>query len=361
MRKHYLLSLLLAILIAIAVISCNKDDNSDYTEIPLSPVVLDLNAAPYPKLSDYNFFEGDLKNLQPVYGVLPYDLNSSLFTDYALKKRFVWMPQGVKASYVSDGDILNFPTGTVLIKNFYYENVQPDNETIIIETRLMIKKAGGWIFANYVWNDEQTEAFLNTTEITKEITIEGNRAVSNINYKIPSTENCSACHLQNNIPLPIGPKPQNLNKIFDYNGTLTNQLVKWKEFEYLETNTPVDIVSTVNWKDETQPLDLRARSYLDINCAHCHTQGGQCDYTPLDLAFNKTSHPENLGVCIEPSDFSGDITYLISGGNYTNSLIYYRMESNIPSEMMPFIGRTVPDLDALILMRTWINSLETCP
>ena len=43
----------------------------------------------YELLSEYNFFEGDLHNLTPnaEAGVLPYDLNMPLFSDYALKKK----------------------------------------------------------------------------------------------------------------------------------------------------------------------------------------------------------------------------------------------------------------------------------
>src|SRR5688572_11812966 len=155
MKRHYIVITLLLLSSFAVFLSCGSDDSGDYKEV--SPVVLDLTAVPYPKLSDYKFFVGEMKNLQPAYKVLPYDLINSLFSDYALKKRFVWMPEGAQATYSSDGEILNFPAGAVLIKNFYYNNVLPDNVTKIIETRIMIKKTGGWIFANYKWNDEQTE------------------------------------------------------------------------------------------------------------------------------------------------------------------------------------------------------------
>ena len=137
--------------------ACSSSDD-EYKEV--SPVVMDLTAVPYPKLSDYKFFDGELKNLKPAFGVIPYKPASELFSEYALKKRFIWMPNGTKASYTSDGEILNLPIGAALIKVFYYDNVQPSNTTQIIETRIMIKKTSGWIFAEYVWNAEQTEAFL---------------------------------------------------------------------------------------------------------------------------------------------------------------------------------------------------------
>ena len=68
------------------------------------------------------------------------------------------MPDGVTANYISSSDVFDFPVGTILIKNFSYENILPELSKKNIETRLMIKKETGWIFADYIWNEEQTEA-----------------------------------------------------------------------------------------------------------------------------------------------------------------------------------------------------------
>lgn len=364
MKKLYIISSFLIFLATTLIISCGSDDSENYTEIPeTSPVVLDLTAVPYAKLSDYNFYEGELKNLEPVYGVLPYDLNSTLFTDYALKKRFIWMPQGVRANYVSDSSTLDFPAGTVLIKNFYYENLLPDNTTKIIETRLMIKKQEGWIFANYVWNDEQTEAVYNTLDITKQLTWNQNGIEKSTGYQIPALNKCITCHGSNNIAIPIGPKPQNINKLFNYGNETKNQVQKWISAGYLDNNIPSEIASTINWQDESQSLNLRARSYLDINCAHCHTPGGFCDYTPMDFAFSATTNPINLGACVEPQDFVvGDEAYLLAPGNHEASLIYTRMNSEDLAGRMPLLGRTIRHDEAMELMEAWINSMpRECP
>ncbi len=88
MKKNYLLLLLLFFTLLVA--SCSDDDPTDYipVEVPVSPVVMDLTAVPHPKLSDYKFFDGPLKDLQPSYKVLPYKPASDLFSDYAYKSRF---------------------------------------------------------------------------------------------------------------------------------------------------------------------------------------------------------------------------------------------------------------------------------
>ena len=54
---------------------------------------------PFEKLSQYGLFEGDPAAQVPAEGVIPYDLNSALFSDYAEKYRFVKLPAGTHATY----------------------------------------------------------------------------------------------------------------------------------------------------------------------------------------------------------------------------------------------------------------------
>ena len=55
----------------------------------------------------------------PAAGVIPYDLNSALFSDYAEKYRFIKLPPGTHATY-RDADVFEFPVGTVIAKTFAY-------------------------------------------------------------------------------------------------------------------------------------------------------------------------------------------------------------------------------------------------
>lgn len=112
-------------------------------------------------LSAYGFFEGRLAALKPTKGVIPYTLNTPLFSDYASKARFVKLPEGQQATY-NDQEVLNFPVGSVLIKNFYYplDARKPKKGRRIMETRLLIHEKEGWVALPYIWNDAQTEANL---------------------------------------------------------------------------------------------------------------------------------------------------------------------------------------------------------
>jgi len=366
MQQKYLLKLtgLLSLLAIFILLACNSnDEQEEYT--PVSPVIMDLTQVPFPKLSDYKFFEGDLKNQNPSYKVLPYEPASQLFTDYAHKKRFVWMPSGSKATYNGDGKVLKFPTGTALIKTFYYENVEPSNTTRIIETRVMIKRGLDenlndiWVFANYVWNSEQTEAFLDMNGSYFPISWKDeNNVTKSSNYRIPSETECLTCHKSNELPIPIGPKPQNLNYNYTYASGSKNQLSKWVEEGYLESY-PNNIVSVVNWKDTSKPLETRVRSYIDANCAHCHATNSHCDYRPMRFAFSETANPTNLGVCVAPQEnIDNSLTHIVNKGNSQRSVMHFRMSSVNEATRMPLLGRTIVHEEGVQLIEQWINTLN---
>ena len=368
MSKKYVLFVFL-ILVTTYFISCSNDDkeNEEYTPIPTSPVVVDLTQVPYLKLSDYHFFEGDLKNLNPSLDVLPYEPASSLFSDYAHKKRFVWMPKNTKATYNGDDKIFEFPKGAVLIKTFYYDNVQPNNTTKIIETRLLIKKDDGWKAYNYIWNEQQTEANLDTVEqgVFIPITWIEDGATKSTTYKIPSQTECITCHKTNpnqtengEITIPIGPKPQNLNTNYNYATGTQNQIAKWKSVGYLGNDVPNNIYATVDYRDTSKSLELRARSYIDINCAHCHSVGGHCDYVAMRFNFSNTDL-STFGVCMTPLFFVENGPFVINGGDANHSEVIKRMNSDQGELMMPIIGRTLIHNEGVQLMSDWINSLPS--
>ncbi len=324
----------------------------------VSNVNFNLEEVPYPTLSAYNFFEGELKDLNPVSGVLPFDLNSSLFSDYARKKRFVWMPTGVKATYTNDYSSLDFPIGAVLIKNFYFENVLPDNSTKILETRLMYKTNEGWAFATYIWNETQSEAVFTNSGSVVNLQWSENNATKTVNYRIPSPTECFTCHNKFGTPLPIGPKPQNLNKSYTYSDGPNNQLSKWINEDYLQDNLPLEIVSTIAWDDNSKPLEQRVRSYLDINCAHCHSNQSYCEYRPMRFAFAENDDDTNIGVCVTPDTQIEPFTKIIVPGNTASSLLVFRLSSIQEQYRMPLLGRTLKHDEGVRLIEEWINTLN---
>ncbi|WP_028282614.1 hypothetical protein [Olleya marilimosa] len=358
MVKNYAI-LLVIIFSGLLQFSCSSEE----TYVPIqqsaatSPVIFNPEATPFNTLSEYHFFEGNLKDLSPVLGVLPYQPINSLFTDYAHKKRFIWMPENQKATYVNDYSILNFPDGTVFIKNFYYQNTLPNNLPRIIETRLMYKSNEGWKFANYIWNDNQTEAYFDLSGSYTDVTFIENGVTRNTTYRIPSAAECFTCHKSEINSIPIGPKPQNLNKDLAYADGVKNQLQKWIEIGYLEDNLPNTINTVSNWQDPTSTLNDRIRGYLDINCAHCHSQDRHCDYRPVRFAFGDYQGEVSLGVCVDPDTPIAPYSKIVEPNNIARSLIHFRLNNTQEEYRMPLLGRTLIHQEGVILLEQWITSL----
>ncbi len=306
------------------------------------------------KLSEYGFFRGNPADLEPAANVYPYDLNTPLFTDYALKKRFIFIPEGSQAAY-QEKEVLDFPVGAVLIKNFYYDDAQLGaGKGKIIETRLLIREDDGWKALPYVWNDEQTDAFLEITGKDEELTLNGKGTFT---YSVPSMAQCKSCHERSGAIAPIGPTARQLNKTVNDK----NQLLMLHEAGVLSGLPDISAVPKVAvWNDENSgTLNDRARAYLEINCAHCHRPEGPgknsgldlsiCSPTDFTLGFYKAPVAAGAG--------SGGLQYDIVPGKPDESILIYRMQSLDPGVMMPELGRKLRHDEGVALVREWVASL----
>lgn len=315
---------------------------------------------PFPqKLSEWHLFRGSGIS-EPNQAVLPYDLNTPLFSDYASKYRFVWMPPGSAARYRDDG-VFDFPVGTILIKSFAFPAEDGSGNEKLVETRLLVHAKTGWVGLPYVWNETQTEARLDLAADPVPIRYtEASGKMHDFTYFIPNANECKQCHENSRVMLPIGPKARNLNKDYRYADGVSNQLVRWAKAGYLEGAPSPEAAPRAARSDvpESGTLDERARAYLDSNCAHCHQPGATAGYTGFDLRLS-TSSPLALGVCRSPNSAGrvGNLVYDLVPGQPEESILLARMESTRPKEMMPQIGRSVVHQEGLELVREWIRSL----
>ena len=314
----------------------------------------------FPKtLSSFSFFQ-DINAQSPSVGVLPYELISALFSDYSYKQRWVYIPTGEQASFRQD-EVFDFPVGSALIKTFYYP-IDERNLRLgkrLLETRLLLRKQDGWEAVSYAWNENQDEAFIKKagkTILNEWIDFNGN--TRSVRYRVPNKNQCKECHAANDVMSPIGPKARNLNKVFDYPDESINQLTKWMKADFIsnineELNTPVD------WKDKDLLLDERARSYLDINCGHCHSTSGAANSTGLYLNLTETRE-KHIGIYKKPvatGRASGNLEYSIVPGKPDESILLQRMISTDPGIMMPESGRALSHTEAIELIENWILSL----
>jgi uncharacterized repeat protein (TIGR03806 family) len=314
-------------------------------------------------LSEYGFFS-DLANQIPNEGVIPYDLNTPLFSDYAYKKRFIAVPDGKTIAY-NDTVSFEMPIGTKIIKTFYYpfDERKPEKGNLLMETRLLIHEEDGWTALPYIWNDEQTDAYLSLAGDLKPITwVNKKGKKQKLDYLIPNKNQCKGCHIRGKEMKPIGPAARHLNKDYNYNDGLSNQLKYWKAQGIL-ANLPADftaIPQNALWEDLSSTLDLRARSWLDINCGHCHSSQGPANTSGLFLDIHQTD-PYKFGILKPPvaaGRGSGDRAYDIVPGKPDQSILVYRMEENDPGIRMPEIGRTIAHKEGLQLIKDWIKEME---
>jgi uncharacterized repeat protein (TIGR03806 family) len=319
--------------------------------------------APKENLSEYGFFRGKIADQLPAEGVVPYQLNTPLFSDYAEKLRFVKLPAGTTVAYNADR-VLDFPVGTTIIKTFYYPNDfrNPSVGRRIMETRLLIHEESGWKALEYIWNDDQTDAYLEVAGETKEVSwIHSDGKKRTIQYAMPNLNQCKGCHNQNEKMQPIGPSARQLNGDFDY-GEKENQLVHWQKVGLL-TGLPAlaDVPKAPVWNDPASgSLEARARAWLDINCAHCHRNEGPAKTSGLMLNHDETDLTK-LGIMKAPvaaGRGSGGRQYSIVPGQPEKSILLYRMESTDPGEMMPELGRKTTHTEGVALVREWIRSLK---
>lgn len=309
---------------------------------------------PFPKkLSAWKLFVGNPWELKPNQGVVPYDLNSTLFTDYATKRRFIWMPAGQSATYKAD-DVFEFPKGTIFSKTFSYPDAALGGREHLIETRLLVNANDGWVALPYVWNAAQTEAVLDVNADAVEVNwSKPSGGKYDIHYVIPNSNQCKECHDQDKVTEPIGPKARHLNR--------GNQLADWTKIGYLKGVPDAGrIPRQAVWNDPSSgTLEARARAYLDINCAHCHSPNGSASNTGLYLSDLQTD-PTRVGVCKTPvatGKASADMLFDVVPGQPDLSILAFRMQSSEPKIMMPEIGRTIAHQEGVALIREWLRSI----
>jgi uncharacterized repeat protein (TIGR03806 family) len=292
----------------------------------------------YPELlSEWKLFIGTPRELKPNQGVIPYDVNSPLFSNYASKFRTIWMPAGQSGAY--DGQkVFNLPVGTILSKTFSFGDRH-------IETRLYIHKANGWAGVTYVWNHAQSDAVLDVTP--EPVPVKWNGMA--FDYDIPNVNQCKVCHEGPEDNGPLGVTARNLNREYNYSTGAENQLVHWTKAGYLRS-APAP-AQAPRFKDD---LDSKARAYLDVNCGSCHVVGGRGMKSGVFLTASETNL-KNLGVCKATTDTPH--SFDIIPGKPDRSALLDRMLSTNRKIMMPDLGHSVVHKEGVDLIRQWIAAM----
>jgi uncharacterized repeat protein (TIGR03806 family) len=313
------------------------------------------------QLSETGLFT-DLANLIPASGLIEYQLNHPFWSDDALKRRWVGIPDGAQVQFAATGP-WQFPQGTVVVKHFELELTpgEPGSRRRL-ETRLLINTSGGWQGFTYRWNAQGTDAELLTGRETEIITVNlpggGTRDQF---YDYPSRTDCLGCHTEA-AGRTLGLKTRQINRDFDYANATDNQLRSWNHIALFDT----DIGAADRYERFANIVDPQAlglvdgvtlaRTYLDVNCAQCHRPGGP---TPveLDLRFDTAVTAMNaLDVVPAAGDLAIANARIIAPGEKERSVLWQRMRS-LDGQRMPPLGSQLVDEFGVSVVGVWIDGL----
>lgn len=293
-------------------------------------------------LGEFGFFT-DVSGRSPSVELIPYDLNTPLWSDGADKLRYIYVPEGAQITANGEG-LLQFPIGSAIIKTFAFGEGEDQR---FIETRVLLHREDGWLALPYRWNEEQSEARLALAGARIPITTP---AGDEISYRIPNKNQCKSCHSLNAEVVPIGPVARNLPP------ELLEQLAISGKLDA----APQITQAMPQWHDQNASIETRARAYLDVNCAHCHRPGGGASNSGLDLRWEQ-DNPFAIGVNKPPvaaGRGAGGLLVSIAPGDPDASILVHRMNSNEAGVAMPELGRSTIDQQAVQLMAGWIAQME---
>jgi len=337
------------------------------------------DSAKFPrKLSQTGIF-ASTKEHAPAPGLLRYSVNSQLWSDHALKERFIAIPGDGKIgldtiTYPQPSPGAppgwHFPDGTVLVKTFSMEMERGNPATARrLETRLLhfqqfpgTQEYGDqyWRGYTYVWNDDQTDAeLLDAQGLDRTLKIKVGGQLVEQNYRFPSRAECTLCHT-NAAKFALGVNTMQMNRDHDYGGIVANQLATLEHiglFREPLPKPPAELPKLADYDDASQLLDIRARAYLHSNCSHCHVKwgGGNAEFKlvstlPLaELGITNVAPGHGGFGLAEPK--------LLVPGQPDRSMILHRMTLTGLGRM-PHIGSREVHVSAVKLIRDWIAGLR---
>jgi uncharacterized repeat protein (TIGR03806 family) len=329
---------------------------------PVAGLAVGLDPRKLPtRLSETGLF-ACLDDMEPSPGLVPYDVNSPLWSDGAVKRRWIALPGGATVCYSRDGE-WQFPVGTILVKHF--ELADDETEPLRrrrLETRLLVVDGPNEGFGvTYRWRPDHTDAELLDDGLTEEIPIRTRDGVRKQVWSFPSRDECLKCHTTA-AGFVLGPKTRQLNGTFDYpeTGVSDNQIRTWTRLGMLspapKEGEIAGLPRLVAVGDRSAPIEVRVASYLDANCANCHRPGGNIP-AALDARFGIAWKDRKVLDMPTISDAQGlDRPRVVAPGEPGRSMLYRRVIEPERFKMPP-VGRNVVDAEAAAALREWIEGL----
>ncbi|BCX49500.1 hypothetical protein HAHE_34080 [Haloferula helveola] len=330
-----------------------------------------VTAEPPGLLSQTGVFS-NLTTLQPSAGMIPYEVASPLWSDGAVKSRWVILPNdgaldtaGERIVFSEDGPWL-FPAGTVFVKHFEVPVDETDPSVMKrLETRFLVCTEGGGKYGvTYKWNEAGTDAVLMSAGVSEAYTVElaGGGSESRT-WDYPGRADCLLCHNEaSGQALGFRTAPLNRHCFYPVTGRTENQLETLNglgAFDVTLTSDQLaDFIEARPLGDPTAPLEHRVRSYLDTNCAHCHRPGGLVE--GFDARLGTPLAEQNLiNAEIEGFYWLGPDGRYVVPGDPSLSAIHVRSAAVGNGEAMPPLAKNLTDDAAVAALESFILGLES--
>ena len=314
-----------------------------------------------PKLLSQTGVFADLPAFQPAPGLIPYTVNSPLWSDGGGKSRWVALAADAVVGFSPAGR-WSFPAGTVFVKHFSLP-VDDTNPRVLrrLETRLLVRDSSGAVYgASYKWRADNSEADLVNAGFTEEVAIKTAAGARVQKWFYPGRQDCLTCHT----PISggvLGVNARQLNGDLTYpeTGGTDNQLRVWSHLGLFDK--PLDekglalIPRLVAVTNTAAPLNTRVRSYLDANCSHCHQPGGVGAF--FDARFETPLARQNLinGPVQNPLGLAG--AKVVVPGDTNKSILFHRV-GLVGDHQMPPIAKNVVDDRAVAVIAKWISAMH---
>lgn len=328
------------------------------------------------KLSETGLFSS-VESLELAPGVLPYDVNAAPWADGTTAERFLALPGSAtidvhEINNVQKGNLKgewSFPDGSVLGKTILLETSSGFAIQKRLETQILHRHKGEWRAYSYHWNADQTDAVLSDGKaIDRSFTVPSSSSSSGYSsqtWHFASRTECLLCHTSRGGSV-YGFQPEQLNRTFDYGKATDNQLRTLAHLGIFEkpigkspsaTQVALDQLEQMASPDDASAdLTQRVRSYLHVNCSHCHQRGGggtAAIEVVHGIPFEKTR------LVSRPTQGSFGIVdpWVVAPGDPDRSILLYRM-SKVGRGRMPHFGSRVIDDQGLAMLREWITQLD---
>lgn len=301
----------------------------------------------------------DMKNMTPADFLVPYAVNTPLWSDGAVKHRWIALPENSRVHFAENGE-WQFPEGTVFVKTFELPVDDTDPQVLRrIETRLLVRDTNGYVYgATYKWRGDLSDADLVNAGVTEDIPIKTATGTRIQQWFYPGRQDCLTCHTPAAGGV-LGVKTRQLNGDYQYpNGVTDNQLRTLNHIGLFDATLKEEEIphfpKLVALTNTAASLEWRARSYFDANCAQCHRPGGAEAF--FDARFDTPLPKQGIinGPVADPLGISG--AKIVVPDDPAKSVMVQRISMVGPLQMPP-LARNVDDTNAIQTITQWIDSL----